>query len=277
MRLWPKLARGGASNHHRGCCDRSTPALAPLVARQFTGSITRGKPAAADARRVRGGPAYSTSPRSFRHVPSSRHSTAHQVNVEGTLTLLEFAQHEGESHGRPVTFIYPSSIAAYGLPERRHEEAGGSELLKTHRPPDHDVQVQQMLCEELNGAARRATNSTSCCTRTSVVANASSATGPARLRVCVGKPVGGNRRRVDEGDRPNQCDSPQCCANSSSVRVPSTFHLVRRGRVNSAPCRKERGEVDMRSTSNSARASAAQAFLGNRPVNCRATSGAGAR
>src|ERR1041384_3401464 len=43
--------------------------------------------------------------------------TAHQVNVEGTLNLLEFAQREGESHGRTVTFIYPSSIAAYGLPD----------------------------------------------------------------------------------------------------------------------------------------------------------------
>jgi threonine 3-dehydrogenase len=42
--------------------------------------------------------------------------TAHEVNVEGTLNLLEFAHHEGESHGRPVTFMYPSSIAAYGLP-----------------------------------------------------------------------------------------------------------------------------------------------------------------
>jgi len=42
--------------------------------------------------------------------------TAHQVNVEGTLNLLEFAQREAESHGRPVTFLYPSSIAAYGLP-----------------------------------------------------------------------------------------------------------------------------------------------------------------
>jgi len=37
--------------------------------------------------------------------------------VEGTLRLLEFAQHEGESHGRPVVFVYPSSIAAYGLPD----------------------------------------------------------------------------------------------------------------------------------------------------------------
>ena len=42
--------------------------------------------------------------------------TAHHVNVEGTLNVLEFAQREGESLGRPVVFIYPSSIAAYGLP-----------------------------------------------------------------------------------------------------------------------------------------------------------------
>ena len=33
--------------------------------------------------------------------------TAHHVNVEGTLNLLEFAQQQGESHGRPVVFIYP--------------------------------------------------------------------------------------------------------------------------------------------------------------------------
>ena len=40
--------------------------------------------------------------------------TAHQVNVEGTLNLLEFAQNERQSHGRPVTFLYPSSIAECG-------------------------------------------------------------------------------------------------------------------------------------------------------------------
>jgi nucleoside-diphosphate-sugar epimerase len=49
---------------------------------------------------------------------------AHQVNVEGTLGLLEFAQHEGESHGRPVVFIYPSSIAAYGVPAGAKAAAG---------------------------------------------------------------------------------------------------------------------------------------------------------
>jgi threonine 3-dehydrogenase len=50
--------------------------------------------------------------------------TAHQVNVEGTLNLLEFAQHEAESHGRPVVFLYPSSIAAYGLPDVQTKMAG---------------------------------------------------------------------------------------------------------------------------------------------------------
>jgi nucleoside-diphosphate-sugar epimerase len=47
---------------------------------------------------------------------------AHEVNVEGTLQLLEFAQHEAESHGRPVVFLYPSSIAAYGLPDLQTKE-----------------------------------------------------------------------------------------------------------------------------------------------------------
>jgi threonine 3-dehydrogenase len=41
---------------------------------------------------------------------------AHKVNVEGTLKMLDFAQRQGESHGHPVVFLFPSSIAAYGLP-----------------------------------------------------------------------------------------------------------------------------------------------------------------
>ena len=59
----------------------------------------------------------STSRRCCRRASEFTPVTAHQVNVEGTLNLLEFAQHEAESHGRPVVFMYPSSIAAYGLPD----------------------------------------------------------------------------------------------------------------------------------------------------------------
>jgi len=89
--------------------------LAPLVAREFTGSITDVNLlerilAEFEVERVFHLAALLSTRSEFTPI------TAHHVNVEGTLNLLEFAQHEGESHGRPVTFIYPSSIAAFGLP-----------------------------------------------------------------------------------------------------------------------------------------------------------------
>jgi len=43
--------------------------------------------------------------------------TAHQVNVEGTLSLLQMAAEQSEWRGDPVMFIFPSSIAAYGMPD----------------------------------------------------------------------------------------------------------------------------------------------------------------
>ena len=42
---------------------------------------------------------------------------AHQVNVEGTLGLLQLATEQSEWRGEPVLFIFPSSIAAYGMPD----------------------------------------------------------------------------------------------------------------------------------------------------------------
>jgi threonine 3-dehydrogenase len=41
---------------------------------------------------------------------------AHQVNVNGTLNLLQLAADQTQRRGDPVKFIFPSSIAAYGLP-----------------------------------------------------------------------------------------------------------------------------------------------------------------
>jgi len=41
---------------------------------------------------------------------------AHRVNVEGTLRLLKLAAEQSEWQGRPVRFLFPSSIAAYGMP-----------------------------------------------------------------------------------------------------------------------------------------------------------------
>jgi nucleoside-diphosphate-sugar epimerase len=92
------------------------PSLARLVRREFTGSITDRDLlerilAEFEIELVFHLAALLSTRAEFTPV------TAHQVNVEGTLQLLEFAHHEGASHGRPVVFLYPSSIAAYGLPD----------------------------------------------------------------------------------------------------------------------------------------------------------------
>ncbi len=42
---------------------------------------------------------------------------AHRVNVEGTLGLLQVACDQSQWRGHPVLFIFPSSIAAYGIPD----------------------------------------------------------------------------------------------------------------------------------------------------------------
>jgi len=41
---------------------------------------------------------------------------AHHVNVDGTLNLLEIAVTQSRVQGREIKFMYPSSIAVYGLP-----------------------------------------------------------------------------------------------------------------------------------------------------------------
>lgn len=42
---------------------------------------------------------------------------AHRVNVGGTMHLLELAAQQSEWRGEPVRFIFPSSIAAFGMPD----------------------------------------------------------------------------------------------------------------------------------------------------------------
>jgi nucleoside-diphosphate-sugar epimerase len=75
--------------------------------------------------------------------------TAHHVNVEGTLNLLEFAQKQGESHGRPVTFIYPSSIATYGLPDRETKMRAGRVHEDEYPHPTTMYGCNKLYCEEL--------------------------------------------------------------------------------------------------------------------------------
>ena len=74
---------------------------------------------------------------------------AHEVNVGGTLHLLEFAQHEAESHGRPVVFIYPSSIAAYGLPDMATKARAGKVGEDEYLHPTTMYGCNKLSCELL--------------------------------------------------------------------------------------------------------------------------------
>ena len=74
---------------------------------------------------------------------------AHQVNVEGTLNLLEFAQHEAESHGRPVVFLYPSSIAAYGIPDVATKMRAGKVKEDEWTHPTTMYGCNKLYCEQL--------------------------------------------------------------------------------------------------------------------------------
>ena len=51
---------------------------------------------------------------------------AHRVNVDGTLGLLKLAVDQSMWLGQPVKFIFPSSIAAYGLPNLETKANAGA-------------------------------------------------------------------------------------------------------------------------------------------------------
>jgi nucleoside-diphosphate-sugar epimerase len=123
-------------------------ALAPLVAREFVGSVT--DPAILsrvlaefEVDLVFHLAALLSTRAEF--IPTA----AHHVNVEGTLNLLEFAQQEGESHGREVVFVYPSSIAAYGLPDLDTKSRAGRVREDDYLHPATMYGCNKLYCEQL--------------------------------------------------------------------------------------------------------------------------------
>ena len=74
---------------------------------------------------------------------------AHHVNVEGTLNLLEFAARQSESHGRQVVFVYPSSIAAYGLPDLETRRRAGPVREDDWNKPITMYGCNKLYCEQL--------------------------------------------------------------------------------------------------------------------------------
>jgi nucleoside-diphosphate-sugar epimerase len=75
--------------------------------------------------------------------------TAHRINVEGTLNLLRLAVEQGEWQGKPVKFIYPSSIAAYGIPDLDRKKKVGRAREDEWLTPTTMYGCNKLYCEHL--------------------------------------------------------------------------------------------------------------------------------
>lgn len=74
---------------------------------------------------------------------------AHRVNVDGTLNLLEIAVTQSRQQGRVVKFIYPSSIAVYGLPDTATKAQAGRVNESAWCQPRTMYGINKLYCEQL--------------------------------------------------------------------------------------------------------------------------------
>jgi len=73
----------------------------------------------------------------------------HAVNVDGTVNLLELALREQSTRQQPVKFIYPSSIAVYGLPDPASKVAAGAVPEDVYLTPNTMYGCNKLYCEQL--------------------------------------------------------------------------------------------------------------------------------
>lgn len=74
---------------------------------------------------------------------------AHRVNVEGTLNLLRLAHEQARWQGRAVKFIFPSSIAVYGLPDLAVKGDAGRVKETQWNFPTTMYGCNKLYCEQL--------------------------------------------------------------------------------------------------------------------------------
>lgn len=74
---------------------------------------------------------------------------AHRVNVEGTINLLKLAIEQSRWHGEIVTFMFPSSIAAYGLPNLAAKAQAGKIKETEWNYPTTMYGCNKLYCEHL--------------------------------------------------------------------------------------------------------------------------------
>ena len=74
---------------------------------------------------------------------------AHKVNVDGTLNLLEIAVTQSRLQGREIKFIYPSSIAVYGLPNLETKKKAGKIFEDQWLTPRTMYGINKLYTEQL--------------------------------------------------------------------------------------------------------------------------------
>ena len=74
---------------------------------------------------------------------------AHQINVEGTRNVLRVAQSQSRRRGQAVRFVFPSSIAVYGLPSPGDKHAAGRVREEQWNLPTTMYGCNKLYCEHL--------------------------------------------------------------------------------------------------------------------------------
>jgi nucleoside-diphosphate-sugar epimerase len=74
---------------------------------------------------------------------------ANRVNVDGMLNLLELGIAQARQQGRDITFIYPSSIAIYGLPDLETKTKADKVAEDAWCEPRTMYGINKLYCERL--------------------------------------------------------------------------------------------------------------------------------
>jgi threonine 3-dehydrogenase len=74
---------------------------------------------------------------------------AHRINVEGTMQLLMLAAYKSEKYGKAVKFLFPSSIAAYGMPDLAAKKKAGCVKEEEWDVPHTMYGCNKLYCEKL--------------------------------------------------------------------------------------------------------------------------------
>lgn len=74
---------------------------------------------------------------------------ANRVNVDGTLNLLEMTVSQARQQERDIKFVYPSSVAVYGLPDLAAKQRAGKVREDDWCEPRTMYGINKLYCERL--------------------------------------------------------------------------------------------------------------------------------